>query len=128
MPSNVNSPQASTVSISPDANPESPSPVRTSSSNVDPPQIEAPHFDPAAIEFTASESMDRTQTFQSDDKQFSVEAVFLALRNETVYLKRTDSEKVIQVPIEKLSVNDRIWIRKIAAADKASRNSMEKSK
>lgn len=75
-------------------------------------------FDPLAISLSAEETTDRTRTFKSTDGKFSVEAVLLAMRDEVAHLKRVDNGNVIEVPMAKLANSDRIWIRKIAAADK----------
>jgi hypothetical protein len=75
-------------------------------------------FDPQAISLSVEETTDRTRTFKSTDGKFSVEAVLLAMRDEVAHLKRVDNGNVIEVPMAKLANSDRIWIRKIAAADK----------
>ncbi len=79
--------------------------------------VESTPFDPLTVTIDPAQEPDRTKTFQSDDKKFSVDAVFVALHNKTVYLKKSTG-KIIEVPIEKLSLDDRLWVRKIAAADR----------
>jgi hypothetical protein len=90
----------------------------TPAPEVTPPKPAEKTFDPQAISFSAEETTDRTRTFNSTDGKFSVEAVLLAMRDEVAHLKRVDNGNVIEVPMAKLANSDRIWIRKIVAADK----------
>lgn len=85
---------------------------------VSPPKPAEKTFDPLAISFSADETADRTRTFKSTDGKFSADAVLLAMRDEIAHLKRVDNGNVIEVPMAKLANSDRIWIRKIVAADK----------
>ena len=81
-----------------------------------------PSFDAESIKFPSDETAERTRTFKSHDGNFSVDAVFLALHNEVAYFRKVSGSSLVEVPMEKLSNSDRVWIRRIAAADKKKAN------
>lgn len=74
--------------------------------------------DPPKETFDAAQLAERTRTFVSADKKFTVEAVFISLDGDTVTLRRVETGKSLEVPIAKLSSADKIWIRRIHAEDK----------
>ena len=60
---------------------------------------------------TTSASADESRVWKTADGKFSVEAEFVGFENDIVQLRRTDNNKTVSVPIEKLSRRDQKYIR-----------------
>ena len=60
---------------------------------------------------TTSDSADESRVWKTADGKFSVEAEFVGFENDIVQLRRTDNNKTVSVPIEKLSRRDQKHIR-----------------
>ena len=70
------------------------------------------------IAIPPEEQAERTRKFTSIDGKFSVEAMLVTMRDWVVYLQKVSNAEQIEVPMEKLSNFDKVWIRRIVAADK----------